>query len=98
MQHHHNHAPPADGSRVWQDSDATHIDLRGLGEPMAELLRMLESGSVESALIGHFEREPLELYSELEERGWNHEMVESHCSDCDGGFMLRMVRWGRQSA
>ena len=46
------------------------------------------------ALVGHFDQEPIYLYPELEERGWSHEVVESHCGDCEGGFMLRMVRWG----
>jgi len=57
-------------------------------------LRAIETGEAGSTLIGHFEREPIDLYPELEERGWSHEAVESHCGDCEGGFMLRMVRWG----
>ena len=51
-------------------------------------------GKVDAALVGHFDREPIFLYPELEERGWSHEVVELHCGDCEGGFMLRMVRWG----
>lgn len=95
MHHHHDHAPPADGSRLWRTADGIHLDLRGLADPMTELLRALESGEVDTALVGHFEREPISLYPELEERGWTHEAIESHCGDCEGGFMLRMVRWGR---
>ncbi len=94
MHHHHNHAAPADGSRIWRDADAMHIDLRGLDDARGALLRTLESGEVDTALVGHFEREPIHLYPELEERGWSHEAIESHCGDCEGGFMLRMVRWG----
>ena len=72
-----------------------HIDLRGLAEPSATVLSTIESGDVDSALIGHFDQEPIFLYPELEERGWTHEAVDQHCGgDCEGGFMLRMVRWG----
>ena len=95
---HHHHAPPADGSRMWRDADAMHLDLRGMEppEPMVTVLRALESGDVDTALVGHFDREPIFLYPELEERGWSHELVESHCgsADCEGGIMVRMVRWG----
>jgi uncharacterized protein DUF2249 len=94
---HHDHARPADGSRIWRTADAVHIDLRGLEspEPMVTVLQTIESGDVDTALVGHFDQEPIFLYPELEERGWNHETVESHCGDCEGGFMLRMVRWGK---
>lgn len=73
-----------------------HIDLRGLTEPMAAILRTLESGELDSALIGHFDGEPINLYPELEERGWSHEIMDLHCgsTDCEDGLMLRMVRWG----
>jgi hypothetical protein len=80
---------------MWQTAEGIHLDLRGLQSPelMATVLRTIESG-VGPALVGHFDREPISLYPELEERGWSHEIVESHCGDCEGGFMLRMVRWG----
>jgi hypothetical protein len=93
--HHHDHARPADGSRLWRTAEGIHLDLRGLQEPelMASVLSTID-GKVDAALVGHFDREPIFLYPELEERGWSHEVVESHCGDCEGGFMLRMVRWG----
>lgn len=93
---HHDHARPPDGSRLWRTTDAIHLDLRGL-EPSQSLLmvlRTIESGEVDTALVGHFDQEPIFLYSELEDRGWSHESEETHCGDCEGGFMLRMVRWG----
>ena len=96
MHHHHDHAAPPDGSRMWRTADGVHLDLRGLEppEPMVTVLRAIESGDVDTALVGHFDREPIFLYPELEERGWSHELVESQCGDCEGGVMLRMVRWG----
>ena len=39
MHHHHNHARPADGSRVWRSEDGLHVDVRGLDDPAA-LLRL----------------------------------------------------------
>jgi hypothetical protein len=94
--HHHDHARPPGAERLWRTAEDVHLDLRGLAppEPLATLLRTLESGEVGGTLIGHFDAEPISLYAELEERGWSHEPVESHCGDCEGGFMLRMVRWG----
>lgn len=97
MHHHHDHARPADGSRKWRTAEGIHLDLRGLAppEPMDTVLRTIESGEVDAPLVGHFDSEPISLYPELEERGWSHEVVDSHCGDdCEGGFMLRMVRWG----
>jgi hypothetical protein len=97
VQHHQPHARPADGSRLWRDSDGVHVDLRGLppAEAMTTVLRALESREA-AVVVGHFEGEPIDLYAELEERGWTHETVASHCgsADCENGFMLRMVRWG----
>ena len=95
MHHHHNHARPADGSRVWRSEDGLHVDVRGLDEPLTTILRTIESGEASSAVIGHFDGEPILLYPELEERGWTHEAMDEQCGDCEGGFMLRMVRWGR---
>jgi hypothetical protein len=95
MHHHHDHARPADSSRTWRTADAVHVDLRGLEPPgpLLTVLQAIESGQVDGALVGHFDQEPIFLYPELEERGWN-ELEESHCGDCEGGVMLRMVRWG----
>ena len=94
----HHHSRPEDGSRTWRTADAVHIDLRGLEppEPMVAVLQTIESGEVDTALVGHFDREPIFLYPELEDRGWSHEILDSHCggADCEDGVMLRMVRWG----
>jgi Uncharacterized conserved protein (DUF2249) len=84
---------------MWRTADAVHIDLRGLEapEPVMTVLQAIESGDVDTALVGHFDQEPILLYPELEERGWSHEIVDWHCgsADCEHGIMLRMVRWGR---
>jgi hypothetical protein len=90
-------ARPQDGSRQWRNEEGVHIDLRGLDppEPLVTVLRMID-GSEESVLIAHFDREPIFLYPELEDRGWTHEFVPS-CgdSDCADEVKLRLVRWNR---
>ena len=81
---------------MWRTAEGIHLDLRGLSppEPMDTVLRAIERGEVGTLLVGHFDSEPIFLYPELEERGWSHEVIDSQCGDCEGGFMVRMVRWG----
>lgn len=81
---------------MWRTAEGIHLDLRGLSppEPRDTVLRTIESGEVDTLLVGHFDSEPIFLYPELEERGWSHEVIDSQCGDCEGGFMVRMVRWG----
>ena len=81
---------------MWRTAEGIHLDLRRLSppEPMDTVLRAIESGEVDTLLVGHFDSEPIFLYPELEERGWSHEVIDSQCGDCEGGFMVRMVRWG----
>jgi len=89
---------PEDGTRTWRTEEGVHIDVRGLEppEPMVEILRMIDHGAVESVLIAHLDREPVFLYPELVDRGWNHELVSSSCGepDCADEVKLRIVRWG----
>ena len=54
---------PNDNSRVWKAPDGLHIALRGLEppEPMVAVLQLIDRGDVETALIAHFDREPIFL-------------------------------------
>jgi len=83
---------------MWRTADAVHIDLRGLEppEPMVAVLQAIDGGEVDTALVAHFDREPIFLYPELDDRGWSHELIQSSCgsTDCEDEVMLRMVRWG----
>jgi hypothetical protein len=87
-----------DGTRVWHTSEAVHVDLRGLEppEPMVTILRMIDDGDVDGVLIAHFDREPIFLYPELDERGWSHDIGPS-CGGpaCEDDVQLRLVRWIR---
>jgi hypothetical protein len=75
-----------------------HIDVRDLEppEPMIAILRAIDEGAIDTALIAHLVREPFFLYAVVDDRGWSHEIMPSSCAspDCEDGVMLRMVRWG----
>jgi hypothetical protein len=71
-------APAAPGGpKQWRDAAGLHIDVRGLEppQPMHEILKLLESGAAPDGVIVHHEREPVFLYPELAERGWEHELL-----------------------
>jgi len=91
-------ARPMGSPRVWRTVDAVHIDVRDLEppEPMIAILRTIDEGTVDTALIAHLDREPIFLYPELDDRGWSHEIIQSSCgsTNCEDGVMLRMMRWG----
>jgi uncharacterized protein (DUF2249 family) len=59
--------------KVWKDGDVSHIDVRGLPppQPLYAVLSLLEGLDGANLVILHHEREPLLLFPELEERGWN---------------------------
>jgi len=63
----------------WQADDGCHIDVRGLPapQPMLQILALLETivAGVGTVVIVHHEREPIYLYPELAERGWEHEIL-----------------------
>ena len=88
-----------DGARLWHTPDGVHIDLRGLEppEPLVSILRLIDAGEVDDVLIAHFDREPIFLYPELEDRGWTHELLGHSCdgSECEDGVQLRLARWSR---
>ena len=86
---------PEEKSRKWRTADAVHIDVRGLEppEPMIAILQTIDGGEVDSALIAHLDREPIFLYPELDDRGWDHEIISPGCEDEDE-VRLRLVRCG----
>jgi hypothetical protein len=66
---------PPDEPRRWRDEDGiAHLDARGLGppRPLVSILRTLEAGA-EAVLVVHLDRDPVLLYPELAERGWDAE-------------------------
>ena len=86
------------GPRIWQTADGLHMDLRGLEppEPMIAVLQAIDGDEVDMALIARFDREPIFLDPELDDRGWGHELLPSSGGGADGedGVMLRIARLG----
>jgi len=81
---------------TWQTADGTHLDVRGLEPPapMGKILGLIDTGKVDDVLIVHLDREPIFLYPELDDRGWDHEVVSATCGDpaCEDEVRLRLVR------
>ncbi len=61
----------------WHEADGVHIDVRGLPppEPMVAILALLDRPDTQDRVIVHHDREPIFLYPELAERGWDHELI-----------------------
>lgn len=78
----------AGDERVWVGADGTHVDLRGLRppEPLVRVLKLLPTIATGGALIVHLERDPVMLYPELAEAGWQAEPLPAP----EGEFRLRL--------
>jgi hypothetical protein len=89
-------ARPDHQSRVWRTPEAVHVDLRGLEppEPLVTVLRLIDLGEIDSVLIARFDREPIFLYPELDDRGWSHDVVPSDCDCSPSDVTLRIARYG----
>ena len=76
--------------RHWQEADGVHIEVRGLSppEPMLAIIALIEAPQTGDVVIVHHDREPVFLYPELAERGWNHEIVPGDA----GEVRLRLTR------
>lgn len=77
------------GARVWNAADGLHLDVRGLAcpQPLVAVLRTIDEGEITSLTV-HLDQEPLLLYAELDDRGWNHDLLPA---DADG-VLLRLTR------
>ncbi len=90
----HGHGSPL-GSRAWLADDGPHLDVRGLPgtEPVATVLRTLDSGA-SATLVVHLDDEPMQLYPELDDRGWAYEVLRDGCGEpgCEHELQLRVTR------
>lgn len=59
--------------KAWRAEDGWHVDTRGLGppDPMVAILWHVEN--TPGPIIAHMDRDPVFLYPELAERGWEAE-------------------------
>jgi hypothetical protein len=74
----------------WQETDGFHIDVSDLfpPEPMVAILGLLEQDGMEGPVIVHHDREPIYLYPELFERGWEYEILLQR----PGKVVLKLTR------
>jgi len=81
-----NTPPPA---RTWDQADGTHIDVRGLPapQPMVQMLTLVQRLPRSAVVIVHHERDPVWLYPELAQAGWQAEAVPGD----EGEVRLRLT-------
>jgi hypothetical protein len=80
-------------ARQWSEAGETHIDVRGLAppDPLVSILRLLDllrSQGDEASVIAHLDRDPVMLYPELAQIGWEAEHIEGE----PGEVRLRLRR------
>jgi uncharacterized protein (DUF2249 family) len=77
-------------ARQWNESGESHIDVRGLAppDPLVAILRLLGTLGDEARVIAHLDRDPVMLYPQLAQMGWEAEHVEGE----PGEVRLRLRR------
>jgi uncharacterized protein (DUF2249 family) len=67
-------------ARRWEDTEGSHVDVRGLPppEPLVAILELVASIRNATAVIVHHDRDPKLLYPELAELGWTAERIEGN--------------------
>lgn len=68
---------PVNTAPTWSGPEGLHIDVRGLPAPvpLLEILRRVRQLPRDAVLIVHHDRDPMLLYPELAEIGWQAEPV-----------------------
>lgn len=80
--------PPADGAcppssrqapALWRDGTTDHIDVRGMAppQPLVAILRLVRS-MPPAQIVAHLDRDPVMLYPELAELGWEALPMPGH--------------------
>jgi hypothetical protein len=69
-----NQAPSA---RDWSEDGVAHIDVRGLPppQPLVAILRRVHTLARHDKLVVHHDRDPMLLYPELAEIGWQADRI-----------------------
>lgn len=83
-------APPArEAARQWTEDGAYHVDVRGLAppQPLVAILRLVRSAPPGASVVAHLDRDPMLLYPELAELGW-----EARPLDGDPGEVRLLLR------
>lgn len=76
--------------RQWHSAEGWHIDVRGCPppQPLVAILRLVRSLRDDTPVIVHHDRDPVMLYPELAQIGWQAERIESG----EGEFRLLLRR------
>jgi hypothetical protein len=76
--------------REWLAQGEAHIDVRGLSppQPLVAILRLLASVEEGRTVIAHLDRDPVMLYPELAQIGWDAQTIEGE----PGEVRLRLRR------
>lgn len=63
--------PSRDAPAQWREAQTVHIDVRGMvpPQPMVAILRLVRS-TPPAHIVAHLDRDPVMLYPELAELGW----------------------------
>jgi uncharacterized protein (DUF2249 family) len=79
-------------AREWIEEGVAHIDVRGLPppQPLVAILRRVHTLAAHEALIVHHDRDPMLLYPELAEIGWEAERIAAPA----GEVRLRLKAMG----
>jgi hypothetical protein len=64
-------------ARAWMEDGIAHIDVRGLPppQPLVAILRRVHTLGATQELVVHHDRDPMLLYPELAEIGWEAERI-----------------------
>lgn len=67
----------ATGARTWVEDGLAHIDVRGLPppQPLVAILQRVHALGPAEQLVVHHDRDPMLLYPELAEIGWEAERI-----------------------
>ncbi len=79
-------------ARQWSEAGETHIDVRGLAppDPLVAILRLLRMLGDNACVTAYLDRDPVMLYPELAQMGWEAQRVEGE----PGEVRLRLRRSG----
>lgn len=77
-------------ARQWTEEGETHIDVRGLSapQPLVEIMRLLRGAGDDWRVVAHLDRDPVMLYPELAQAGWQVDAIEG----APGEVRLRLRR------
>jgi hypothetical protein len=65
--------------RQWHSGDGWHIDVRGSPppQPLVAILKLVRSIRDDTPIIVHHDRDPVMLYPQVAEAGWEAQRVEA---------------------